>query len=605
MTQQELPAPLAELTGLMTECANNGDYAGAARQANELVTLCRATLGERHPTALELKVSLATLQLRAGDDATAYEEFARLIPDLVEVLGRDHLSTLTARHLLAGRQQPSLSSLAEWSQLFADEQRILGAEHESTLVARENVAEKRWEIGDVVGAMAEGEHVLEARRRVLGDNHVDTLGTRLMLAIWRGRAGNVPEAVAELESLIGELRERLGDHHAHLLMARHMFTLWAPERAGVKDEVAAWEALAEEEARVLGEKHPVTLAARQALAGWCARRGEPASESGAHESLAWWLNWINVLIDMMADTYLKGAVPLDYSEASLRALENVVCQRYRYPIQLLNEDHFVAGAAAYLGETLMRVGGGAWEWTTEATETSFDCLIRDSNLLLSAARHRWRVMDEVEVDAAGLPVVVPDPATQLAKLSPVHLLLDAVESGGGGVMVGVYQRWRRAVDESAAAESGWSPAKERTLADGYSPPRPSPVLDAWLIRQRHNFPVWAARYRGDWDYTPETIDRLTELVGRVTPTVEALRDPANREFIEGAMYYLGEMLRRRYPSRWVYREFHDDDDPDLASFRIQLNGDTGFTSPFYLLHLMLLEGSDPGRARAFYDDWVS
>jgi hypothetical protein len=286
MTQQELPAPLAELTGLMTECASNGDYAGAARQANELVTLCRATLGERHPTALELKVSLATLQLRAGDDAVAYEAFARLIPDLVEALGRDHLSTLTARHLLAGRPQPSLSSLAEWSQLFADEQRVLGAEHESVLVAREKIAEKRWEIGDLVGAMAEGEQVLTARRRVLGDDHADTLGTRLMLAIWRGRAGDISAAVAELEALIGDLRDKLGHDHVHLLMARHMLTLWAPDRSGA-DEVAAWEALVEEEARVLGDKHPVTVAARHELAGWCARQDSDADESDGYGSLGW------------------------------------------------------------------------------------------------------------------------------------------------------------------------------------------------------------------------------------------------------------------------------------------------------------------------------
>lgn len=280
MTQQELPAPLAELTGLMTECANHGDYAGAARQANELVTLCRATLGERHATVLELKVSLATLQLRAGEEAVAYDEFARLIPDLVEVLGRDHLSTLTARHLFAGRQQPSLSSLAEWSQLFADEQRILGGEHESVLVAREKIAEKRWEIGDVVGAMAEGEQVLGARRRVLGEDHADTLGTRLMLAIWRGRAGDVPGAVAELEPLIDHLRDKLGDDHVHLLMARHMLTLWAPDRAGVTDEVAAWAGLVDEEARVLGEEHPVTVAARHELAERCARQVGRANGSG-------------------------------------------------------------------------------------------------------------------------------------------------------------------------------------------------------------------------------------------------------------------------------------------------------------------------------------
>lgn len=280
MTQQELPAPLAELTGLMARCANNGDFAGAAVQANELVTLCRATLGERDPNVLELKVALATVQLRAGEDAAVYADLEWLIPDLVEVLGRDHVSTLTARHLLAGRQQSPVSSLCEWSRLLADEQRVLGADHESTLMARERVAEKLWETGDFAGAMTEGQHVLAARRRVLGDDHADTLGTRLMLAIWRGRAGDVPGAITELEWLIGELRDKLGSDHVHLLMARHMYTLWAPNRAGGTDGVAAWEALVEEETRVLGDEHPVTVAARQELAGWCARHGRHGDQPG-------------------------------------------------------------------------------------------------------------------------------------------------------------------------------------------------------------------------------------------------------------------------------------------------------------------------------------
>lgn len=281
MTQPVLAAPLVELTRLMDECASKGDFAGATRNAGELVNLCRAMLGERHPDVLELKVALATLQLEARDSAAVYEDLKWLMPDLIEVLGRDRLSTLTSRHLLAGRPQDPQSSLVEWSQLLVDEQRVLGAEHQSALLTREKIAEKRWETGDLVGAMSEGEHVLAARRRVLGADHADTLGTQLMLAIWRGRAGDVPAAVAELEPLIGQLREKLGHRHVHVLLARHMLTLWAPGRAGVKDGVAAWEALVDEEIRLLGDEHPVTAAARQELARWCTRRDAHGGGPGA------------------------------------------------------------------------------------------------------------------------------------------------------------------------------------------------------------------------------------------------------------------------------------------------------------------------------------
>lgn len=598
MTQPELPAPLAELVRLAAECSNNGDFAGAARHANELVTLLRATLGERNPEVLELKVSLATLQLQAGD-VGAYGEFEGLLPDLVEVLGPDHFSTLTARHLLAGRRQAPLSSLAEWSQLFADEQRVLGAEHESTLVAREKIAEMRWEIGDLIGAMDEVEHVLAARRRVLGDEHADTLGTRLMLAIWRGRAGHIPAAVVEIEPLIDELGEKLGDDHAHSLIARHMLTLWAPERAGVTDGVAAWEALVDEEIRVLGVQHPVTIAARQELSQWRTTTGTEDPD----DPLEWWLDRINLLIDMMGDVDLDGEIELDYSAASLSALEDAARDRLADPAEALYDDEqaFTAGAVGYLGEALMRVGGGRWEWVAE---TPADAGVADRLLRQRLSEHRWRIDSAGEPDAGGFPVIRPDPATGLEVLSPTHLLLEAIATDEAAVLAAVYQRWEQAANVHAAAHPGWSPDKEITLADRvFSVPPPSAILDDWLARQQHRFRDWAASTGENLDFSPESIDRLTARVAEVTPTVAALRDPANADFVEGAAYYLGEMLRHATPCRWVYREFRDPGDPITANFEIQKDSNTDFTGPYHLLQNML-EHRDTADTRDFYHRWT-
>ncbi|OBB90832.1 hypothetical protein A5782_16010 [Mycobacterium sp. 852002-40037_SCH5390672] len=319
--------------------------------------------------------------------------------------------------------------------------------------------------------------------------------------------------------------------------------------------------------------------------------------------LDWWLDRINLLIDMMGDLDLGGTVTLDYSEASLSALEAAARNRLADPAEALYDEHqsFTAGVVAYLGEALMRVGGGRWDWVAEAPT---GITVDDPVLRQRLSEHRWRIDSAGEPDAAGFPIVRPDSDCGLEALSPTHLLLQALATDGNAVLVATYGRWKQAVQAYAADHPDWSPVKERTLADGlFNAPPPSTVLEDWLAHQEQNFPAWAAENGGNWDFTPDSIDRLTELVSRKTPTVAALRDPANGEFVDGASYYLGEILRRGSSSRWVYREFRDEGDPITANFQLQLNDDAGFTGPFHLLSFMLERG-DPGRPRAYYDEWV-
>lgn len=317
--------------------------------------------------------------------------------------------------------------------------------------------------------------------------------------------------------------------------------------------------------------------------------------------LDWWLDRINLLIDMTGDVDLGGAVALDYSAASLSALEAAARDRLADPADALYDDQqsFTAGVVAYLGEALMRVGGGRWDWAAEALA---DVTVSDT-LRQRLSEHRWRIDSAGEPDASGFPVIRPDPATGLEALSPTHLLLEALASDSA-VWLTVYEHWKQVVQEYAAAHSGWMPFKEHTLADGFfTAPPPSAVLDDWLARQAQRFPDWAASTGGNWDYRPDSINRLVALVLRVTPTAEALRDPANADFVEGASFYLGEMFRRGYPSRWVYCEFRDEGDPITANFQIQLNDDAGFTVPYRLLSLAIKDG-EPGPTRAYYEQWV-
>ncbi|WP_156749236.1 hypothetical protein [Mycobacterium sp. 1482292.6] len=311
---------------------------------------------------------------------------------------------------------------------------------------------------------------------------------------------------------------------------------------------------------------------------------------------------INLLIDMTGDVDLGGSVTLDYSEASLSVLETAARDRLADPAEALEDANqsFTAGVVAYLGEALMRVGGGRWDWVAEPPA---GVAVDDPGLRRRLSEHRWRIDSAGEPDATGFPIIRPDSESGLEALSPTHLLLQAL-ADESAVLVAVYGRWRQVVQDYAEAHPGWSPVKERTLADGlFNAPPPSTVLDDWLAHQEQHFADWAARNGGNWDYSPDSINRLTELVSRKAPTVAALRDPANREFVDGACYYLGEILRRGCPSRWVYREFRDEGDPITANFQLQLTDDAGFTGPFHLLSFMLERG-DLGRPRAYYDEWV-
>ena len=82
------------------------------------------------------------------------------------------------------------------------------------------------------------------------------------------------------------------------------------------------------------------------------------------EPLDWWLDRINLLIEMMGDVDLGGAIALDHSAASLTALEAAARDRLADPAEALyiDQQSFTASVVAYLGEALMRVGGGRWDW---------------------------------------------------------------------------------------------------------------------------------------------------------------------------------------------------------------------------------------------------
>lgn len=256
------------------------------------------------------------------------------------------------------------------------------------------------------------------------------------------------------------------------------------------------------------------------------------------DSLEEWVQGVQPTVMHLEVYQVPREVTLDFSPESLRRLEEIALDRVDDVDDLDHEDEqgFVDGAVAYVGETLMRVAGGAWAWDS------------------------------------GSPVAEADARLGLAPVSPRRLLKTAIERRDGGQLSAVASAWSRAVAELAARCPSWHPVKQPT--PGLDPPNPagSAALDHWLEERGVGFAAWVARYApdGTWDFSPESLDALEALVRRTAPSEEAFQDPARRDFAEGASWYLGEVMRRGIGGRWRYQE--DELDPSTGAFLLNLLG---------------------------------
>ncbi|MDI3406960.1 hypothetical protein [Streptomyces cavernicola] len=78
--------------------------------------------------------------------------------------------------------------------------------------------------------------------------------------------------------------------------------------------------------------------------------------------------------------------------------------------------------------------------------------------------------------------------------------------------------------------------------------RDNPRLNQWLSTQEAAFPAWRQATSGTWDFTPESLDRLEDiLLSRYADHEEA--DAAHESpFMTVAVWYLGETVRRAHPN---------------------------------------------------------
>jgi len=200
--------------------------------------------------------------------------------------------------------------------------------------------------------------------------------------------------------------------------------------------------------------------------------------------------------------------------------------------------------AAYLGETLLRVGGGQW------------------------------------AEVGGEPGVTADPALGLPPVVPRELVDDP------DAATRAYDEWAAAVAAKTAAEPGWRPTMVPTPGFADAAVTGTPEFDRWLAAQEADFPAWVKRWAPDvsWDFSAESLDRLAAVLGRLVPNPDVVRDPAAGDPVDGALWYLGETCRRAGDGQWSWL-----DGPGLinlgprrAQMRLRNQLRSGLITPNYL-----------------------
>lgn len=289
------------------------------------------------------------------------------------------------------------------------------------------------------------------------------------------------------------------------------------------------------------------------------------------ESLGDWID--NIGLNLLDVESLEGEedFTLDFTGASLEKLEQALLSHFGEPLDLDDPERedLANGAAGYLGEVLMRLAGGSWGWR------------------------------------GGEPFARADKAIGLPPAYPLRLLAQAVESQSERVFSDVYAAWAEAVARHRATNPQWAAKKKPT--PGVDPfemdPKDAAYIAAWTAERREAFPRWESTYGTGttWDFGPESLDGLENILLRIATTPEDLHDPARRGFVEGAVWYLGEVIRRIRGGTWEYRT-QDPENPNIYAgdpYVHPTGRDSELVMPIVLLGCSV-EDRVPGTLRADY-----
>jgi hypothetical protein len=244
---------------------------------------------------------------------------------------------------------------------------------------------------------------------------------------------------------------------------------------------------------------------------------------GAYQGLDDWVDGISLNLLSLEELEGEDGFRADFTGASLRGLEQALLSHFGEPGDIDDPEgqDLADGAAGYLGEVLLRLAGGTWGWR------------------------------------GGEPFVRADKALDLPPVFPLRLIAQAIGEQTDHEFTDVYASWEQAVGRHRAAKPRWAPKKKRT--PGVDPFEMSPTdaayIAEWETKCRAAFARWTETYGASavWDFGPDSLDVLESLLARITPTPQDLSSPAHHDFVDGAVWYFGEAIRRIKGGAWVYR----------------------------------------------------
>ena len=289
-----------------------------------------------------------------------------------------------------------------------------------------------------------------------------------------------------------------------------------------------------------------------------------------HSDLDRWTHSIAALIDSLGHL-LPVEHTMDFSVESLTSLEELIHTAE-------DDTAFADAVAAYLGEALLRVGGGYWKWNDDPSSGSL-----------------------------GMPIVTPfEPANDV---SPHQLVQLARRWRDGNTFTRVYNAWERAAHELHIRRPFQHPAKIPT--PGLDPTPPS-AIQTWCDTREHEFPHWAAQHGRDrtWDFSMTSLDDLATIIFATTPTPQLLTDPRHEAFATGAVWYFGETIRRAAPAHWEHEVRQPDPGWSASELwnvsirKLETGNRLLSTEPFRDMHQMLLRGDRAALSDA-YRHWVA
>ncbi|MFG2828350.1 hypothetical protein ACGFWI_12935 [Streptomyces sp. NPDC048434] len=269
---------------------------------------------------------------------------------------------------------------------------------------------------------------------------------------------------------------------------------------------------------------------------------ETQPQNSPQQLLETWIGDLPYHLLRLEKVLLPEGFPFDYSTESLDALEARLLEHHDSDQDPEKRVEFVESAMAYLGEVLLGTAGGAWSWNTRPVD-----------------------------DRPGQPVVWPDPELELSPVAPMLLISYALRVRTGTAFAEEIGRLREAVTSRQEAVPGWEPVKEHSpRVDPTAPLPEDPVLTAWLAEREKALSAWAEdAFEGAWrwNFHPGTLDWLEAVVRRRFATVEAFDASRDEPFVQGACWYMGEVIRRNKGAVWQYLPFDADADPGAPGSR--------------------------------------